>query len=97
MTTDQRMTALALSFPALEDVPGVSPWNATLFVNSIGHLSSGGLHAARFVLSVWNCNHEWTDRDGWNPGPFSLVRALNCWDGDHRAAFQAWAADPWSA
>ncbi len=31
----------------------------------------------------------------WRSGPFDVVDALGTWDGAHRAAFAAWAQDPW--
>lgn len=31
----------------------------------------------------------------WTVGPFNAVIALRQWDSAHRAAFLAWAADPW--
>lgn len=50
---------------------------------------SGARHAARFVLAVWS------NRSSWGLGRFDVMEALGCWDNAHRAAFMAWAKDPW--
>jgi len=87
---DERMAALAESFPCLACVPGVRPWDPAALDAAASNLSSGGAHAARFVLEVHNCYQRW------RAGPFRLVDALGAWDAEHRAAWKAWAADPWS-
>ena len=52
---------------------------------------SGAHHAARFILAVWNNDAEGTcDR-------FDVIEALAIWDEEHRAAFLAWAKNPWWA
>ena len=28
---------------------------------------------------------------------YDIMEALGCWDNEHRAAFVAWAAEPWWA
>ena len=74
-------------------------------------VTSGSGNAAKFVLSVWSGpgplrfngeTREGGDRieiDDWRwPGkilPFDLHAALGGWDESHRAAFLAWAQDPW--
>lgn len=60
----------------------------------------GQRDAALFVLSVWNYMDDWTEagltRDsGPTGGRFDVHRALSNWDPSHRAAFAAWACDPW--
>jgi hypothetical protein len=51
---------------------------------SIGCWSHGEQQAARFVRHVM---------DG---TPFELRTAMMVWDAEHRAAFLAWARDPWT-
>ena len=87
-----RMEDLAISFPALEGAPGTLPWDAEAFdrwAATSPEPGSGALHAARFVLAVWN------DRAPWKAGSFQAISALGTWDGEHRAAFLAWAQAPW--
>jgi|GEM_PF-1687276 len=50
-----------------------------------GPFGSGGARAAEFCLHVLN-----------DDAPFNLARAVNTWDQGNRAAFQAWAANPWT-
>jgi hypothetical protein len=61
-TNRQQMTALCRLFPTLADeANGIDPWNAdtfALWAVSTG-ACSGALHAARFVLQVWNCSADW--------------------------------------
>ncbi len=57
----------------------------------------GQRDAALFVLSVWNWMDDWS-RVGLtrgDSGRFDLHRALGNWDPSHRAAFVAWAREPW--
>ncbi|MCO5164808.1 MAG: hypothetical protein M9894_27765 [Planctomycetes bacterium] len=85
------MSALARSFPALHVASGLAPWRPEELEQwACGPVpGSGALHAARFVLSVWNSHADW------ECGRFDAVRALGAWDQAHRAAFLAWAARPW--
>jgi hypothetical protein len=87
----QRMSGLALSFPGLVGAPGTLPFDAEALDAwaAAGGIGNGSQHAARFVLSVWNYRAERA------AGPFNAVHALGVWDADHRAAFLAWAQDPW--
>lgn len=86
MTPDERMTALALSFPTLRDVPGVDPWDAAAVEAWLreGAGGSGSRHAARFALGVWNMRQYVVsadavrralgvpvERDGWEAAPIS--------------------------
>lgn len=91
LPAEERMSALAESFPALRNAPGVRPWRALDLEEWTAVCSSGELHAARFVLQVWNVHHEWSC------GPFQVVKAMCTWDDGNRAAFQAWAEGPWTA
>jgi hypothetical protein len=88
-----KMSALARSFPTLHAAQGVVPWQPEdLDRWASGPVpGSGALHAARFVLAVWNSRIEW------ECGRFDAVNALSAWDDAHRAAFRSWVAHPWWA
>lgn len=89
-----RIVELALSFPTLaSNFPWLTAekWEADKFDKMIGPQCDGAIHAARFVLSVWNPHPKR------KCGKFDLHNALSCWDRQHRAAFLAWAQDPWWA
>lgn len=81
---DERMSRLAESFPTLEGQPGVRPWDPTRFADQEDQ-GSGHRAAVQFVLHVWN-----------TANPFD-IEAFASWDSAHRAAFVAWAKDPWWA
>lgn len=72
-----------------------------LFARWCAETGGGGQRdAGLFVLSVWGGAGEdwnqWLSRgDGPTGGKFCLHRALGNWDAKHRAAFVAWASDPW--
>jgi hypothetical protein len=84
------MTEIAERFRALRDAPGVRPFDPErLDAWAVGAASETSADCARFVLHVWNLNAEWSC------GSFDAVRALGRWDAEHRAAFLAWAADPY--
>lgn len=108
-TAQQQLDALAQSFPTLaaalarvrtasrRSLPSVAVQHAEVERTSealaellaTGKLGSGAEHAARFCLAVYNGatqDHEHLR--------FDLVRAMACWDDQHRAAFAAWAQDP---
>ena len=91
MTTDSRMASLARSCPTLRVAPGVEPWDAPKFdLWAAGPApSSGGRHAARFVLAVWN------DTASWMTGRFSVTEAIQIWDESHHKAFHPRVAHPW--
>lgn len=58
----QQMTALCKSFPSLaERAKGIDPWNVDHFLLWMlrGGGGSGCMHAARFVLQVWNGRSDW--------------------------------------
>lgn len=87
-----RIERLALSFPTLRWARGVAPFDPNeLDAWACGPASSGGFHAAAFILGVWN---HYAD---WGCGKFDLFRAFDTWDREHREAFVAWAQDPWTA
>ena len=50
---------------------------------------SGARCAVAFVLYLWSGRHLWKAQH------FDLREAWGCWDDAQRAAWQAWAADPW--
>ena len=90
---ETRIRLLAQNFPSLWNAHGIRPWNALTFNlwAAEGGLSHGELCTARFLLSVW-------DTDGnWSAGKFCIMEALRVWDQTHRTAFLEWAADPWWA
>jgi len=90
MSTNKTMTGLALSFPTLRGVPGAEPWCAekldTWAVE--GAASIGALHAARFVLAVWNNGPRW------RCGRFDLIDAVHTWDRQHLDALRNWLVHP---
>ena len=73
--------------------------------------SHGAQHAARFLLAVYvgrafnrvvdhrpqddRATFLFTIDAAWNCAPFDVVNAMGTWDAAHRAAFVAWASDPW--
>lgn len=93
------------------NVPGIGPWDAQLLEAwTAGPAPShGGLFTVRFLLAVWQgrsgtIGHSRRTKDGlysfpvvsyFRCGPFDIVDALGTWDYAHRAAFFAWAKDPW--
>jgi hypothetical protein len=89
--SEHSMSVLARTFPTLHAARGLTPWRPEdLEQWACGPVpGSGALHAARFVLTVWNSQAEW------ECGRFDAVRALGAWDQAHQAAFLAWAMQPW--
>jgi DNA primase len=81
---------LANSFPALTGLQiRLNGWDATKLDMECSKLSPSGRASVQFVLSVWDPRQEWLC------GSFDVVQALDLWDSEHRAAFVAWATDPW--
>lgn len=93
LALEAKMAAFARSFHAIRNAPGVPLWDADTLDRWAAEtpLSHGELVTARFVLAVWDPNHQW------RCGRFYLMEALRIWDDNHRAAFLAWAKDPWWA
>lgn len=86
----EKWQRLAVLFPAVRAAFGTRSFKpkdldrwATLTAGD------GGLHAARFLLSLWN------SLAFWQCGRFCVVEAMAIWDEQHRAAFLAWAQEPW--
>jgi hypothetical protein len=93
-TTAECMVALARSFPTLaQQADGLDPFDPEKLDRwACGPVpSSGALHAARFVLGVFN------PRARWQCGRFDALAAIGTWDQAHRAAFVSWVASPWFA
>jgi len=89
MTTADRMTALAESFPSLHGKRGIRPWEPEVFMNWLEkspEVTSGSGAAGKFICHVWN--HYFNGFD---------LSELHHMDNEHLAAWQAWAADPWWA
>lgn len=83
-TPEARILALLNSFPCLRK-KGLQKWDALAVAAEARAWSSGEQEAVRFVLSVWNPEEF----------PWSYQEGLKRWDKPSRAAFLAWAADPW--
>ncbi len=88
----ERMLALAMSFPSYRDkiagetvsYPG---WDAPRVLCWVEEASSVERRVYRFLLFVWDASEN----------HFDLRDALLVWDAEHRAAFLAWAQEPWWA
>lgn len=86
---DRAMIRFARTFPTLADyVPAV--WDADALERAVYGGGSGALHAARFVLEVFNSRIDWP-----RLGRFSVSEAFGTWDEAHREAFRAWTRYPW--
>ena len=84
------MSALALSFPALQIADGVNPFDANVLDEwAAGPCSHGEKCLARFILAVWSPGEEWKS------GKFDFMESYQIWSDNHRRAFSAWARDPW--
>lgn len=92
-TIAERMTRLAESFPGLHGRPGVRPWEAAKLDKWAQgpEVTPNQLHAARFVLHVWNHVTRW------GSGAFNMGLALSAWDEREKTVFQNWAGEPWLA
>lgn len=93
MSPAERIADFAEQFPSLRLASGVRPWDADVFdVWAAGaNLPHGTRCTARFVLAVWDPNHQW------RAGAFDLMEALRVWDERHHRSFLAWAEAPWWA
>jgi hypothetical protein len=71
------------SFPSLHGAHGLNPWKSEALDAWASGLKEDdpALHAARFLLELWN------DSVQWRCGAFDLVRAMCCWDFLQRAAY----------
>lgn len=89
MTPEQKMSALASTFPTVAPLAGAQPWNAKALAAHYGTASSGTRQAIAFLQTVWNPRHGLTP-------PFDFAEALECWDDAHWRAFAAWTARPFT-
>lgn len=103
------MANLCTLFPSLRGVPGTDPWDSMLLLRWLltsEAVTTGSIHAAKFVLQVWNSRADYQQgaRDDVQDGglglhdavftPFNVVEALAAWDGLHTKAFLTWAETP---
>lgn len=88
---EAKMAAFARTFPCTAKAEGVKLWDANTFdrwaVES--PTSHGELLTAQFLLAVWDSANTW------RCGQFEFMQAMRVWDERHRAAFMAWATEPW--
>lgn len=88
---EQKMTALAMSFRAYREKVARGQlhelWDAQRVSEWLETAAWGERRVYRFLLSVWDKSEN----------SFDLHDALSVWDDEHRAAFIAWAKDPWWA
>jgi len=84
-----RLLQLAETFPTLAKREPASVAELARIARD-PNVGRGARAAARFVWSVW---------DGTTMAPpdlaFNLREAWGAWDSAHRAAWQAWASNPW--
>jgi hypothetical protein len=103
------MSRLCNRFPTLVGVPGTDPWDAGELLRWLftsGAPTSGSVHAAKFVLQVWNASQDWEafvrlplekgglGIEGATLSPFNVVSALGVWDEAHAAGLRAWLELP---
>lgn len=83
---DDKFKALIYSFPSLARRAPKTLEDLKMIAWD-PHGASGAISAACFALSVWNpYSYQFVLADAWGR-----------WDVEHRAAWKAWAADPWWA
>jgi len=87
------MRDLMKSFPSVVGAPGVLCWDANVLDRwaADSAVSHGELVTARFLLAVWDSDHDW------RCGRFDVMDAMRVWDARHREAFLRWAGRPWWA
>lgn len=90
----EKMALLARTFHVLVSAPGTDPFDPEALWGWAQGLEDGATRdAALFVLNVWH-----TPGVGFQDTPwpdFNILKAFTRWDHLNRAAFQAWANDPW--
>lgn len=97
----EEILALLRRFPTLKHAveagdlgrlaKGWSPRELELWAYCSPAASSGGVHAAAFVLGVWDKAHAYAC------GRFDCHSAMAVWDEVHRRAFLDWVMAPWWA
>ena len=85
------MQTLARQFPCLREIDSIDPWDVVGLAQYVHRVSEPTRQAILFILSVWSSN---SSRDFGLP-QFSLPTAMAVWDGDHIAAYNSYARDPW--
>jgi hypothetical protein len=99
MSSNPRFIHLLTSFPSMAKAR-VQDWSGAYITRREGEgglldlylgASSGEKRAIEFCLNVWNQDTDWT---AFGYRPFNVAYALSVWDDKHRAAFLAWAEDP---
>jgi len=87
-----KMQHLAQTFPTLNTIPGIDPWDVhRLGTESILGVSTGTRHSILVLISMWNPSAP----EYFGLEPFDIHDALQGWDTNHRRAFIAWASTPW--
>jgi hypothetical protein len=84
----KRLTELAKTFPDLADVMGAEAFDVGKmreWLEGPGAIG-GAYHAAQFLLMVAGVGQS-----------FDVVSAMITWNDACKAAFLAWAKDPWTA
>jgi hypothetical protein len=103
MPMSKRYVRIVRSFHTLANAPGVSDSEIDLdlldrwasgdpnaYTATRGPFPGDGCkNAARFALNLWDSVRVWRS------GSFNIFHAIMTWDDSQRAAWQAWAAEPW--
>jgi hypothetical protein len=99
MSSNLELIHLLTSFPSMANAR-IQDWSGAYITRKEGEgglldlylgASSGQKRVIEFCLSVWNQDTDWTD---FGFRPFNVAYAIGIWDDRHRAAFMAWAEDP---
>jgi hypothetical protein len=94
MNAEERYRDLVRSFHTLATAPGVTGRGDELDLLTLDAWAAspmcgnGAREAAAFVLNLWD------SRRAWAVGAFNVFHAIGAWDDKQRAAWQAWAANP---
>ena len=91
--SDNAFLGLGVKFPALNNAPGVAPWNPNQLDiwAAESAADANAVHSARFLLNLWMPTREW------QCGRFDVSEAIQSWDRTHRRAFLDWAASDTNA
>jgi hypothetical protein len=94
LTPTERMLGLVESFHSLANAKCLDArgeFSSTTFAKwaTRALYTEAELDCARFVLFVWNSTTRW------KIGKFDFGQAIVRWDSQNRAAFIAWAREPW--
>ena len=93
-TSIKRIQLIAKSFPSLERVAGITPWNpdeiAEVAKEMILYANCEAIRASsQFILGVWDCDRKWPC------GRFDVLWAMRHWNDEDQQAFRSWCAAPW--